>query len=324
MVVDSKKETLSSELYTEQTRELTSTNSILYHLQSVWLFTFSDLKTIIIPETVFGILSALAAEVFEKDQISAHRNWSNWSLVSKTPLVAFWTWINLLPFAIDNRRQSAAIIEDKANKPWRPIRSRRLSLVQAKILVLVSYLMALCVSARFGGLKQSVALVILGYWYNDCGGADTSFVVRNFINACGFICYSSGAMDIAFGHLPPGFTLVQWLCIIGGIVFSTVQTQDMYDQAGDGLRGRRTVPLVLGDYWSRWSIAIPMAIWSVYCPWFWGLDAKGYFLPVALGYTVALRTMTRRTVEGDKFTFRVWNVWLILLYLLPLIKKYSI
>ena len=321
MAVHSKKKTPSSELYAEQTRELTGTNSILYSLESIWLFTFSDLKTIVIPETAFGILSALAAEVFEKGQISGH---FDWPLVSKAPLVAFWTWINLLPFAIDNQRQPAAIIEDKANKPWRPIPCQRLSLIQAKKLMVVSYLIALCISARFGGLKQSMALVILGYGYNNCGGADANFVVRNFINACGFICYSSGAMDVAFGHLPLGFTLVQWFCIIGGVVFSTVQTQDMYDQAGDSLRARKTVPLVLGDYWSRWSIAIPMAIWSVYCPWFWGLGAKGYFLPVALGYTVALRTMTRRTVEGDKYTFRLWNVWLILLYLLPLIKKYSI
>ena len=69
----------------------------------------------------------------------------------------------------------------------------------------------------------------LEYMYNDLGGADENFVVRNLINAAGFICYSAGATRVACGHDRHFLNekAYQWLAIIGGIVFSTLQMQDM-------------------------------------------------------------------------------------------------
>lgn len=46
----------------------------------------------------------------------------------------------------------------------------------------------------------------------------------------------------------------------------------------------------------------------------------GYVLPVALGATVIVRTLRVRSEKGDRITFRWWNLWLVSLYLLPLIK----
>jgi hypothetical protein len=40
--------------------------------------------------------------------------------------------------------------------------------------------------------------------------------------------------------------------------FSTLHMQDMYDQAGDSLRDRRTLPLVVGDSSARWMTIVPM------------------------------------------------------------------
>ena len=165
--------------------------------------------------------------------------------------------------------------------------------------------------------------MLLDYWYNDCGGADSSCLIRNFINACGFISYSSGAMEVALGFsLPFKPALLSWFAILGAVVFSTVQTQDMYDQAGDSLRRRRTVPLVIGDSLSRWIIAYPVIFWSLVCPWYWGVDNSGYMVPVALGVTVAYRTLMKRCMVDDKRTFRVWNIWLVSLYTLPLLQSF--
>lgn len=53
-------------------------------------------------------------------------------------------------------------------------------------------------------------------------------------------------------------TSTTWLAMIGGIIFTTLQMQDMADVHGDAKRRRKTVPLVYGDLAARYSIAIPV------------------------------------------------------------------
>lgn len=294
--------------------------SFLYHLHSAYLFTFSDLKTIVGPKTAFGTVGVLSASVFDIQPIPP----PSWVL-HRVPLVVLWTWINLLPFVIDNQRQSASIREDLQNKPWRPLPTKRLTQAQARVLTLALYPVALVASVLLGGVKQCLALMVLGFWYNDCVGADASFVVRNFINACGFVCYTSGAMEVALGRpLPQNMILNRWFLVVGTVVFSTIQVQDMNDQAGDALRGRRTMPLVVGDAPCRWMIAVPMVFWTWFCPWFWGLGAAAYGAPAILGGTVIVRMLMQRTVKDDIITFWIYNGWLVSLYLLPMVKSYGV
>ena len=287
-----------------------------FHIRSIWLFTFSDLKTIIGPKTVFGVMNALSAPAFDLDAAPEAM-----CLFRRAPLVTLWTWINLLPFAIDNQRQPAAIAEDCLNKAWRPMPSNRLTQKQARLIMFTIYPIAGLASWYAGGVRQCMALMVLGYWYNDCGGADTSCVIRNLINACGFVCYSSGAMEVALGYpLPWQPRLAQWFFIIGAVVFSTVQTQDFYDQAGDKIRGRKTVPLVAGDTPARWMTVIAMGLWCIICPLYWNLHYSIGIIFTSLGSLIILRCLTKRSVSDDKKTFRVWNVWVVFMYLLPLIE----
>lgn len=292
---------------------------ILYHLHSAYLFTFSDLKTIVGPKTAFGVISVLSASVFNIPSIPPPS-----SVLCRVPLVAFWTWINLLPFVIDNQRQSASVREDSLNKPWRPLPTKRLTQAQARYSTLTLYPVALVTSVLLGGVDQCLALMVLGFWYNDCVGADASFVVRNLINACGFVSYTSGAMEVALGRpLPHNLILNQWFFVVGAVVFSTVQIQDLHDQAGDALRGRHTMPLVVGDAPCRWMIAVPMLFWTWFCPWFWSLSAAAFGPPAILGGAVVVKMLLQRTVKDDTITFRIYNCWLVSLYLLPMIKSYG-
>ena len=292
----------------------------IFHIRSIWLFTFSDIKTIIGPKTVFCVMIALSAHAFDLDAASE----AIWTF-RRVLLVALWTWINLLPFAIDNQRQPAAIAEDKLNKPWRPIASNRLTQKQASVIMFMLYPIAGLTSWYAGGIRQCIALMVLGYWYNDCGGADTSCVIRNLINACGFICYSSGAMEVALGYpLPWQPQLAHWFFIIGAVITTTVQTQDFYDQAGDKLRGRQTVPLVAGDAPARWMTVILMGFWCIICPLYWNLHYAIGIIFTSLGSLIILRCLTKRSVSDDKKTFRLWNVWVVFMYSLPLMKlKYG-
>ena len=294
--------------------------TLVYHFKTIWLFTFSDLKTIVLPQTAFGIASVLSGDVLTLNEYPQFT-----IVLRRVPMTLFWTWINLLPFAINNQRQPEAIIEDSQNKPWRSMPSERLSGRQAKHVMLSTYVVAFASSLVLGGLRQCLMLILLGYWYNDLGGADYSCIIRNFINACGILSFATGAAEVASASeiftTPFHSAAWQWFSILGAIIFSSVQSQDMYDQAGDSLRKRNTVPLVVGDLFARWTIAIPVALWSYICPAFWQLDIWSRGLVLLVGAVIVLRTLSMKTVAQDKTTFRIWNLWMILCYSLPLIKK---
>ncbi len=118
------------------------------------------------------------------------------------------------------------------------------------------YPFAVCLSAFLGGLKQSLALICFGHCYNDRGGADVNFLVRNIINAAGFISFAFEATDVLLGSFVPlAMSLARWFATIGFVVVTTVQVQDMADQAEDDVRERHILPLTIGDGVARWVIA---------------------------------------------------------------------
>jgi 4-hydroxybenzoate polyprenyltransferase len=281
------------------------------------LVTRNDIKSIVIPETAFGIFSALSGPVLTTNpspQVAA--------IFMRLPRVILWIWLNVLIFDLANQRLMSSVIEDSINKPWRPLPSGRMSVSQARRFLLAILPLVFVMTFYLGGLEETVAMMVLTWMYNDLGGADESYVVRNLINAFGFVCYSSGAtlVSCGFGEYSLNPAACQWLAIIGGIVFSTLQMQDMADQEGDQARDRRTVPLVHGDGPARWTIIIPVMMWSMICPMFWKLHPYAYIVPLTLGASISLRLFFLRTVESDKRTWKLWNAWISSLYLLPLIK----
>lgn len=288
----------------------------LYHMHTLFLFTASDLKTIVIPSTIFGILGSVA-------QLTQEPVDSTLAIIQRTPLVFLWTWLNLLPFNISNQRQPSAFKEDRLNKPWRPLPSGRLTPKQAKVLMLSSYSTAIAFSLCFKGVKSCLALILLGWWYNDQDGAESCWI-RNLINAVGYLSFVYGAVEVAVGsqaHLSA--EACRWFFLIGAIIFSTVQIQDIPDQEGDGVRGRKTLPLVIGDMPARWTIAVFVPIWSLLAPAFWQLGPSAYILPVMLSCLVAGRIIYTREVEADKMSFKIWNVWVIAIYALPVFSVFE-
>lgn len=305
-----------------------STYYCRFHAYSIWLFTFTDLSTILIPSSTFGILNGVAISLDKRSASSTSHVPTSSQILSRTPVVVLWVWINLLPFAIGNQRQPDSIHEDALNKPWRPLPSRRLPPESARRLMLFFYFIAVIFSYLVGSLPQCLLLVLLGYGYNDLNGADVSCVLRQWINACGYTCFTSGAVQVAMGgygsqsHEPESLLrpLAWWYGVLACVIFTTVQTQDMYDQRGDAARDRKTLPLVFGDGPSRWMIAIPTILWSWVTPLLWNTSPLGYIIIGALGTTITTRTLILRTEVEDKRTFQFWNVWLACIYSLPLFK----
>ncbi|OQE00501.1 hypothetical protein PENVUL_c050G08114 [Penicillium vulpinum] len=241
--------------------------SLQYHPYTLWLLVLSDFKTIVVPSTIFGITNAWAASKYDPHVpailLPPQALIDSPKSVGRALAAFLWVLINLVPFAINNQRGERAIAEDCLNKPWRPFPRSQISHEWGTRLMIILYVFAPIYSLAFaGGVRHSVALIWLGVWYNNWGGADKNPVIRNFINGLGYTCFASGAMEVALGGsflpLHPLGWSGRWLIVIIGVIFSTVQLQDMSDQPGDAKRGRRTVPLVWGDTMARWTIALPM------------------------------------------------------------------
>lgn len=265
-----------------------------------------------------GIFQALAGELLTTNTAP-----NLGSILARLPLVAFWNWFNLLCFNLANQRLPDSVLEDRVNKPWRPIAAQRISPDEARQMLLYLLPVGICLSACIGGLQETVTMIILTWMYNDLGGADENYVVRNLINAGGFVCHGSGSTIIAMGY--GQYELKQsgyiWLAMIGLIVFSTLQVQDIPDIEGDSARGRRTFPIVHGTMTARISVATGVLAWSIICPAFWHLDLLGYLILLVPGALIAYRATKYRTVPADEGTYKLWCVWLILIYMLPLYKN---
>ena len=289
-----------------------------YRVNTIWLFTINDLKSIVAPETAFGICSALSGS-----QLTTNTCPDLSQVLSRLPEVILWNWLNLLIFDLANQSLESSILEDRVNKPWRPIPSGRLTALEARIILLWTIPVAVLFSLHYGGAPECIAMLGLTWMYNDLGGADLHYVTRNLINAFGFICYSSGSASVATGH---GLWELNersnaWLMVIWAIVLTTLQVQEMADVKGDAARGRRTLPLVHGQFIAKLSIAIPVLVFSIFCPWFWQMDAWGYGLPSIIGAVIAFRTFKYNDASSDVRTFKCWCAWTGSLYLLPLLKE---
>lgn len=283
-------------------------------LTTLYLFTCDDLITIVLTNTICGTALPLASGLLQQPA-------SIGDLVIRVPLVSCWVWINLLLFNISNQSQPGAILEDSTNKPWRPLPAGCLNSGDVG-----SYKNAVCLSAflisfAFGGTYPSFCLQILTFWYNDLSGGE-HWSLRNLINAGGYLCFIVGAMQVAVGVQVLHYSNIgwEWLCCTSVIVASTMHIQDIYDQEGDKLRGRKTVPLVFGDATARYAVIFPVLVFSFLAPAFW-MSTFFSFLPSAiLGITIAIRLIknVRGVLAHDKRTFIYWSCWVISIHMLPL------
>ena len=194
---------------------------------------------------------------------------------------------------------------------------------QARQLTLVAIPVVLGLNFIFGVWRETALLLILTWLYNDLQGGDE--IVRNLIIAFAFGLYNHGSLQMATHAnenivTPRGYT---WIAVISGVILTTMQIQDLKDQAGDRARGRKTIPLILGDMSTRWIISILVPLWSCFCVFFWNLPLWAYALPMVLGGQIGLRALQMRNRHDDNLTWKLWYLWLAVLYTLPLAHRFQ-
>ncbi|KAI1197063.1 hypothetical protein F5X97DRAFT_303242 [Nemania serpens] len=77
-------------------------------------------------------------------------------------------------------------------------------------------------------------------------------------------------------------SLEMWVILLTIVILTTIHLQDMEDQEGDKVRGRRSLPLQICDGPTRWVTAVFMTILGLSCPYFWDCSWLGYVVAAPL------------------------------------------
>ncbi|KAI0376332.1 hypothetical protein F5Y04DRAFT_285980 [Hypomontagnella monticulosa] len=272
---------------------------------------------------MFGLCGALSGPWMvatwsdNDDELSVLR------LLGRVGLVILFNWSNLFIFDLANQRLPESAAEDALvaltatgrllNKPWRPVPSGLITSDQIQRLML--YLIPLVVVFNhvvLGVGIESLAIMVLTWLYNDLRGGDDHYITRNAIIGTAFSIYNTGSVRVAVG-----VNTTRGGGLVSVVIFTTMQVQDLQDVEGDRARGRRSAPILMGNWPARWSVAAPMLLWPAACAWFWGAGIVLSGPQIALGTLVAVRSLWYSGLLADKLTWRLWCLWTAMLYMLP-------
>jgi 4-hydroxybenzoate polyprenyltransferase len=290
---------------------------LFYFAKTLYLFTLSDHLTFIFPQVSFGLLGALSGRVLTTASPFLG------DVCARIPQVVLWTWLHTLLFTMHNQSMPGAPVEDAINKPFRPIPAGRITVHQTKMLLVMMIPIMLVAAWKLGGMAETLFLLVGNFMYNDGRGSDNC-LLRNLSIAIAFALYGSGAIEVACGDFTLHGAGWMWVLFTALIVWTTISIQDLKDQEGDAARGRKTIPLVYGDAAARWSIAVPILLWSTAGPVFLSLTPLAYLPTVFLGAVICIRLCLRRDADSDRTSWKLWSIWLFTIYQLPVMKNWML
>ncbi|KAL0566672.1 hypothetical protein V5O48_015334 [Marasmius crinis-equi] len=290
-----------------------------------YAFTMSDIKTITVPVTFYGLVSS--------PQLPG---------IHTTARLLVWVWVNLLHFCAANQMYSAE--EDAANKPYRPIPAGLMTVKSAVVLRWALIPICLLLSWMDGALLPGISLCLSFLAYNE-GGLDSRWQVflfshrvvffliilsfsalrysKSLLNAWGIVSWDVGASIIASAE-KPSLHERYWLApfLSFGLIWTTIHIQDFRDEVGDRMQGRITFP-TLSPEGSRYFTLFIINLWTIGLGWYWNLSMVGYSLFAAFGLYLSLRTFLQRTEHDDKVSLRVYMLWLTIARTLPFLAEHG-
>ncbi|KAF9265670.1 hypothetical protein L218DRAFT_1020783 [Marasmius fiardii PR-910] len=270
-----------------------------YHLYTLLLFTWTDFKTIVLPVTVFACASAPLYSITRLFQAGG------------------WIWLHLLLCNVSNQARSS--LEDQVNRSWRPLPSQRLTEDQCFFLRWISVATCLFVSWTCFGtdvLYATCSLLITTVLYDE-HGLSQHYIGKNLCAIGGYVSFQIGATKIV--GCTRQLDSIAWsaICISGILIFTTIHAQDFADEEGDRACGRITFPIYMPEF-SRQFTFMVIFLWSLFLSWSYSLGLLSSVFLVMLGYYSGYRYYRWRNRDSDRKSYRIFNAWLITVYLLPI------
>ncbi|CAG8748249.1 7870_t:CDS:2 [Dentiscutata erythropus] len=220
--------------------------------------------------------------------------------------------------------------EDKLNKPFRPIPSGLVTVEGARRRLIAFNIIFPIVSYLIGGLPLLISAFLWQMWFVTYKLLNLSVnaLCKNFFSAFG-----AWIMFVVTSNLITGteFKVSKWwgcepcpfkLSVVI-FVFFTLQVQDLRDQKGDALIGRKTLPLLIGDNICRRLTAIAFVLSA-----FFLYGSANYFLilpgvkklntSVPSEFTIieiilfaviawtCVRLIKYRDQREDRYTYEIW------------------
>ncbi|KAI0704551.1 UbiA prenyltransferase family-domain-containing protein [Earliella scabrosa] len=272
--------------------------SCVYHAYTAFLFTKSDLKTILFPVTAFA---CAVAPVYSFRRL----------LLGMT-----WIWAHQLMCNVSNQASTPA--EDALNKPWRPLPAGRVSERKARLLRWLVVLACLTLSASIGLdlLCVTLGLLLTTFLYDEMGLAG-HYIGKNLCNIGGYTTIEIGATKLMGATRDLDRVSMFAVCLSGALIFTTIQAQDFADTEGDSALGRVTFPIYAPEF-SRTFTLFALIAWSCGLSAFWDIGPAYRAAFIGLGALVGWRYYSKRTVEADCRSYVLYNIWLTIAHILPI------
>jgi len=279
-------------------------SAVMYHLHTAILFTWTDYKTIFLPITAFACATA-PVQSFS----SLLQCW-------------LWIWFHLLLCNVSNQARSCE--EDKFNRPWRPLPAGRITEPQAVALRWAIVIFCVFWSSIYDQdlVWTTLGLVATTFIYDELGAA-SHIVGKNFCNIGGYASFEAGATTIIGANHAMDYVSVTAVIISGLLIFTTIQAQDFPDVEGDKALGRMTFPIYAPEF-SRLFTLVATIVWSMFLSWFWEVGPISTAFLVCFGAYIGMRYYLWRTLEADKKSYLIFNVWLMAAHVLPLHARTSV
>lgn len=271
---------------------------IHYELWLSWLFIKSDISATIVPTFLFTIAAWRSTSDSLYDLVAA----------LASGLIYFWLYV--LTFCLSN--QLVGVDEDRINKPYRPL-----------VVGLVSYRGALM---RWAGLM--LVFSALGWWLDvlewtlvwqgasmlhNFAGWSRHWIGKHLVMGVGVVAGLVPAWEFS---APLTVDAARWIVFLACAIMLLIATQDLRDTAGDRAIGRRTLPIVLGDWATRLMLGVGFALLPVAVSWAlvvpaplsWQLMLCNAAL-TALSLLISARLLLYRTRRDDQYTYTLFTYW---------------
>ncbi|KAI1264451.1 UbiA prenyltransferase family [Xylariaceae sp. FL1019] len=287
-----------------------------FHLYTLYLTCASNVGDIVLSGIMFSAVNSSIAPLHGMGHaLSIHQ------ILLRVPHMLLWSFSNLFLFCLHNQKRPETIIEDRMNKPWRPIPSGRLTERQASGLLYLMHPLCLLIAWSLRSFIPYVVLTSFHLWYNELGGASNG-VLKNIHNAVGIICFFTGPLEVATQHsiLDANSNFKAWLITLTAIFATTCHTQDFRDMSGDRAAGRQTIPLMLGDVPCRVLTAVAVVIWTVAARVLWGQEWQLMVCADVSGLVLIANLLLNRTTKADILSWKLWSVWVFGLIIIPCLK----